>query len=116
MEFGSEKIAKIFKAVDDETRVEIIKLLKTGKKCAYHLSDGLGISQGKLSYHMKILCESGLVKCVYCGKWSVYALNEEGAECALSALQDLLKTREPCKGEPCYDILLEVEAIMGKGI
>ena len=53
--------AKIFKALCDEKRLKIISLLRSGEKCACVLIDDMGIGQSALSYHMKILCESGIV-------------------------------------------------------
>ena len=55
------KDAKIFKAFCDEKRLKILDYLKSGEKCACVLIDSMGIGQSALSYHMKILCESGMV-------------------------------------------------------
>ena len=49
----------IFKALCDEKRLSILELLKGGEKCACVLMEELNIAQSALSYHMKILCESG---------------------------------------------------------
>ena len=54
------KDVKIFKAFCDEKRLAIIQLLKSGEKCACVLIEHMNIRQSALSYHMKILCESGL--------------------------------------------------------
>ena len=51
----------IFKALCDEKRLSILELLKGGEKCACVLMEELNIAQSALSYHMKILCESGIV-------------------------------------------------------
>ena len=45
----------IFKALCDEKRLSILKLLKGGEKCACVLMEELNIAQSALSYHMKIL-------------------------------------------------------------
>lgn len=68
---------KIFKALADENRLEIIELLKSGEKCACKLLDALKIGQPTLSHHMHILCESGLVSARRDGKWTYYSLSKE---------------------------------------
>ena len=50
-----------FKAISDETRLRIIDMLSCGEMCACDILEGLSISQSTLSYHMKILADSGLV-------------------------------------------------------
>ena len=55
------KDVKIFKALCDEKRLAILNHLKSGEKCACVLIKYMNIGQSALSYHMKILCESGLV-------------------------------------------------------
>ena len=81
--------AKVFKALCDETRVSIIQFLGSGEKCACHISEELDIAQSKLSYHMKILCESGLVESWYVGKWTHYQISKKGSEVAIALLQEL---------------------------
>ncbi len=85
----NNRIAKIFKALCDENRVSIVKLLQSGEKCACNISDALGLSQSKLSYHMKILCESGIVECWYVGKWTHYQISEVGSAHAISIMRNL---------------------------
>ena len=94
MHIDTEKTAKIFKSLCDENRVEIIKLLQTGEKCACHISDFLNLSQSKLSYHMKILVESGLVECWYEGKWTHYKINKAGCEYAISIIKEITTVTE----------------------
>ena len=52
---------KIFKALADENRLAVLKLLQNGEKCACRLLEALDISQSTLSHHMKLLCDSGIV-------------------------------------------------------
>ncbi len=84
----AKETAKIFKALCDENRVEILTLLKSGEKCACNIGDTLGLAQSKLSYHMKILCDSGLVESWYIGKWTHYQINISGIEKASSILKN----------------------------
>lgn len=81
--------AKLFKALCDEKRLMIIELLRSGEKCACALIDDMNIAQSALSYHMKILCESNLVKARQDGKWTHYSLNKTGSEYASKRLLQL---------------------------
>lgn len=83
------KDAKIFKALCDEKRLIILNHLKSGEKCACVLIDHMNIGQSALSYHMKILCESGIVTGRQEGKWTYYSLSKKGRDCALKRLFDL---------------------------
>ena len=60
METVYEERAKVFKALCDERRQRILELLHGGEKCACVLIDEMGMPQSSLSYHMKILCDSGI--------------------------------------------------------
>ena len=70
---------RIFKALADESRLEIMLLLMDGERCACQLLDALKIGQSTLSHHMRILCESGLVGMRKAGKWVHYSLSLDGA-------------------------------------
>ena len=53
----------------------------------------LGIKQPALSYHMKILVESGIVQATPVGKWTHYNISETGCAYAATLLHDLTATR-----------------------
>ncbi|HHX60031.1 MAG TPA: metalloregulator ArsR/SmtB family transcription factor [Epulopiscium sp.] len=63
------------KALSDETRVEIFDMLVNGELCACDILEKFSITQPTLSYHMKILCESGLVDSRRDGVWMKYAIH-----------------------------------------
>ena len=99
MDLTEKKTAEIFKALCDENRIRILKLLQNGEKCACVLLDDLHITQPTLSHHMKILCDSGIVVGRKEGKWMHYSISPEGAENAVSILRKLTATGEqetPC--------------------
>ena len=85
MENFSE-IAKVFKAFDDEKRLHILNMLQNGEKCACVLLEDMKISQSTLSHHMKILCDSGIVKCDKRGKWCYYSISNIGSKNAQKLL------------------------------
>jgi len=99
METIYEQRAKIFKAFCDERRQRILELLQSGEQCACKLIDATGMPQSTLSYHMKILCESGIVQGREEGKWTHYRLNHDGCSLAMDLLQSI--TTERASEFPC---------------
>lgn len=96
-----EERAKVFKALCDERRQRILELLHTGEKCACVLIDEMGMPQSSLSYHMKILCDSGIVTSREEGKWTHYQISKEGSEKAIELLKKITAVSESsteCKG------------------
>jgi len=89
MKTKNSEDAKIFKAFCDENRLSILGQLRSGEKCACTLLRELSISQSTLSHHMKILCESGIVKSREEGKWTHYALSTKGCMYAKKLLSDI---------------------------
>ena len=89
MESGYEKDAKVFKALCDPRRLAILEKLRSGEKCACVLQEDMDIGQSGLSYHMKVLCDSGIVESRQEGKWTHYLLSETGRASALALLQKL---------------------------
>jgi ArsR family transcriptional regulator len=84
-----EEHAKVFKAFCDEKRLRILELLRGGEKCACKLLENLDIGQSALSYHMKILVESGIVESRQEGKWTHYRISEKGSAYASELLKEL---------------------------
>ena len=79
MALGHNDSVKVFKALADENRLEIIEILMSGAKCGCELLDALEVGQSTLSHHMHILCEAGLVDGCKEGKWMHYSLSAEGS-------------------------------------
>lgn len=78
--------AKVFKALCDPKRLAILEQLRSGEKCACVLQEPMDLTQSGLSYHMKILCDSGLVVSRQEGKWTHYRLSEAGRNKAVELL------------------------------
>lgn len=81
--------AKVFKAFCDEKRLRILELLRGGEKCACVLLEQLDLGQSGLSYHMKILVESGVVESRQEGKWTHYTISEKGSSYVCTLLKEL---------------------------
>lgn len=95
------KEAKIFKALADEKRLYILSLLQNGEQCACVLIEKTNISQSSLSYHMKILCDAGLVSGRPDGKWIHYSICCEGCEAAASLLLGLTVGKDTSQKGRC---------------
>ena len=80
----------IMKAFAYPTRLKVIEILREGEKCVCVLTEKLNMPQSTLSYHMKILQDAGIVTRTEIGKWSHYALSDEGRKNALEILTAIL--------------------------
>ena len=67
-----EDLLMVFKALSEETRLRIIKLLEGGELCVCDLVAALDMSQPKVSFHLNVLKEAGFVKDRKQGKWTHY--------------------------------------------
>ena len=99
MKLTDKQVTVVFKALCDENRVQIIKLLQNGERCACELLEEMNLSQPTLSHHMKILCDSGVVVGRKNGKWMHYSISADGAELAKSCITELTTVTE--KKEKC---------------
>jgi len=72
-----EELLTIFKALSDETRLRVIKLLEEGELCVCDITAALDMVQPKVSFHLSALKEAGLIKDRKQGKWIHYSLNEK---------------------------------------
>lgn len=98
-----KRTAGIFKALSDENRIRILKLLQNGEKCACVLLDDLKITQPTMSHHMKILCDSDLVVGRKEGKWIYYSISSDGASAAIKCLQELTGTNNTDTDKSCCE-------------
>ncbi len=87
-----KSVARMFKALDDEKRLQILDMIRGGEKCACVILEDMQISQSTLSHHMKILCESGIVHGRKDGKWVYYSIDKEGSKRLARLLASLVST------------------------
>ncbi len=86
----AEKVARVFKALGDPTRVRLLSLIAAGEggeACICDLTEPVGLSQGTVSHHMKLLADAGLVTREQRGKWAYFALNDGALDAAADALR-----------------------------
>jgi ArsR family transcriptional regulator len=103
-----EKLAELFKALADPTRLRLVKLLSEcspdkhspgecapddcdgGPLCVNALAHKLGITQSAVSQHLRLLKQAGLVRGERRGSFVHYWLNQDGLTKYRTALQDTL--------------------------
>ena len=98
-----KRIARIFKAFCDENRIRIIKLLRSGEKCACKLLEEVNVTQPTLSHHMKILCAAEIVVGRKEGKWTHYSISEKGVAQAKECLRHLTTFDVECENKSCSE-------------
>jgi ArsR family transcriptional regulator len=96
-----KKTTKLFKALSDETRVRILKMLETRPLCVCEIQHVLKGSQPNVSHHLKTLSEAGLVDSERDGLWIAYRIADHPETplhaAALSLLRRSLKNDEQVK-------------------
>jgi ArsR family transcriptional regulator len=88
-----EQAQRWFHALSDETRLQLLELLRDGEQCVCDLTDALDAAQSRLSFHLKTLKDAGLVTDRREGRWVYYALNPEAFERATTFLSTLRPKR-----------------------
>ena len=84
------RMAAVFKAIGDPTRVRLLSLIAAGEQgeaCVCDLTEPVGLSQGTVSHHMRILTEAGLVEREQRGKWAYYSVVRPALDAAATALR-----------------------------
>lgn len=85
----SVRTARLFHALADDTRLDIVELLTKGEQCVCDLTDRLDIGQSRLSFHLRTLKDAGLVKDRREGRWNYYSLDREALDEIAQIVQDL---------------------------
>jgi len=97
---GISRYATIFKALSDETRLRIYLLLGQGELCVCHIQAALGTTQTKVSRHLGVLRNAGLVTSRRDGLWMYYRRSDPGPPALRAFTRELARILEsdPCLG------------------
>lgn len=71
------RLAQIFDALADPTRLRLISALNQGELCVYDLAAALGMSQSAVSHQLRLLRALGLVRYRKAGRMVFYTLDDE---------------------------------------
>ncbi len=95
------KALQVFKALADESRLQIVALLKVKPHCVEDLAENLKLAESTISAHLKKLQEAGLVYCVKVQYYNLYHLNQE----ALGSNLEQLIPENPAQTKDARQIL-----------
>ncbi|MFA6333090.1 MAG: metalloregulator ArsR/SmtB family transcription factor [Methanoregula sp.] len=73
-----EEKSRVYHALSDPLRLTILYLIKDQPLCVCVINRFMRLAGSKLSYHLNILKESGLIEGEYHGNWIIYSLTETG--------------------------------------
>jgi len=96
----TDRAIELFHALSDETRLEIIELLRKGERCVCELTDTLDAAQSRLSFHLRVLKDAGLVRDRRDGRWVHYELDPQAFE-EIEALIEGMKPHAPVSQGSC---------------
>src|ERR687892_476575 len=95
-----DRAAALFHALSDRTRLSILQRLRMGERCVCDLTDALDAAQSRLSFHLRVLKEAGLVTDRREGRWMYYTLNTD-ALAQVTELAQVLATPAAGRGSGC---------------
>jgi ArsR family transcriptional regulator, arsenate/arsenite/antimonite-responsive transcriptional repressor len=77
-----ERISATHHALSDPVRMSILYLLNVQPLCVCVIKECIGIAGSKLSYHLNIMKENGLIECEQQGNWIIYQITGKGKKYA----------------------------------
>jgi ArsR family transcriptional regulator len=89
-------------ALADETRMAVLELLRDGERCVCDLQDALHAAQSRLSFHLRVLKEAGLVADRRAGRWTYYRTVPEALGHAERVLGALHPTADPTENSDAH--------------
>lgn len=96
----AQALCPLFKALADPRRLEVVLALAAGERCVCELTEQMGLAQSKLSFHLKVMREAGLLDSRVQGRWVYYRLRPE-AIAQLGSWLERLQTSELPKVQSC---------------
>ncbi len=96
----AEEARLLLRALAEPIRLQVIEALASGERCVCDLTADLGLAQSKLSFHLKVLKETGLLADRQSGRWVYYRLQPQALE-RLRAWLATLAASCTAPAEPC---------------
>ena len=72
-----DRAARLFHALSDPTRLRLLQTLRRGEQCVCDLQVSTDAAQSRVSFHLKVLREAGLIRAQRQGRWVHYWLDTE---------------------------------------
>ena len=97
---ATSQASGLLKDLADHLRMEVIQSLSEGERCVCDLMEKTGLAQSRLSFHLKVLKDSGLITDRQSGRWVYYKLDLKALQLLEDWIADLKKS---CKNaaKPC---------------
>lgn len=86
MNFSLDDLVELLKAAGEPTRLRLLALLEAGDLTVTDLTDILGQSQPRISRHLKLLAEAGLIDRYQEGAWAYFRLKQQGRAAGLARM------------------------------
>jgi ArsR family transcriptional regulator len=83
------RTAQLFHALSDEARLAVLEILGDGEHCVCELTSALDVAQSRLSFHLKVLKDAGLISDRREGRWVYYTLSRETFDEAMQSLTSM---------------------------
>jgi ArsR family transcriptional regulator len=93
MQSTHNRAAAVFRALSDETRLAILDILRDGERCVCELQSELDAAQSRLSFHLRVLKDAGILLDRTEGRWSYYRIAPE----ALTEIHELAVALQPSR-------------------
>ena len=93
----AERAVRLFHALSDPTRLSILRRLRLGERCVCDLTDALDSAQSRLSFHLKVLKDAGLVADRREGRWMYYTLDQTTLTEAGELIEELASPPSPAE-------------------
>jgi len=85
-------LVKVLRALSDETRIRILKILLERECCVCEVMQALDISQSRASRNLGILEDAGFVKSTRDGLWIIYSIDEQTMSSYAASLTEILRS------------------------
>ncbi len=100
---STEPLLAGFRALSDPIRMQVLEALRQGEMCVCDLCVCLGVSQSKLSFHLRALREANLVCARQEGRWVYYSLNLPQVLLLEKYLADFRRNAVLVAASPCAE-------------
>jgi len=95
-----DQAQQLLRALAEPIRLQVVQALQHGERCVCDLTGDLDLAQSKLSFHLKVLKEAGLIRARQEGRWIYYRL-EPDSLLLLRDWLDQLAAVSPAPANPC---------------
>lgn len=97
-----------FHALSEPLRIQVLELLRERELCVCELCEQLGVTQSKLSFHLKTLKEAALLRSRQEGRWIYYSLNLPQFAVLEQYLSEYRRFSPMLPARPCQDAVSSI--------